>query len=147
MSRMRRTTRISALVGVLALAVGALLIPSAVSATQGFPGAGFTPVLIPSHIGVKCAPGAQYGTSIAAVNIGIHRVGSGHLGPARAVTVYGLPGARYTLRAPHFKAVIPKGTRMPCFRPANQGTWAPNAAHSRIASKWLYFTKCASPHC
>jgi hypothetical protein len=147
-ARRRWTTgKVGTAVGIALLAGGALLVPAAVSATPGFSGPGFTPALVPSNVGVKCAPGAQYGVSVAAVKIGIHRVGPGHLGKAETITVYGLPGARYTLQPPHFTASIPKGTRMPCGRGFNQGTWVPNAKHSRIATKWLHYTHCASPHC
>ncbi len=144
---MRRRTGIAWLVGVVGVAIGLLMIPAAGSATSGFPGPGFTPSLFPSNVGVNCLPGHTYGVSVGAVKVGIHRVGPGHLGSAETITVYGLPGARYTLRPPHFIAVIPKGTPMPCHRSANLGTWVPNSSHSRIATQALHFTKCASPHC
>src|SRR6478609_2739848 len=131
------TRKIGTIAAISVLGLGALLVPAAVSATAGFPGPGFTPALVPSNVGVKCAPGAKYGVSLAAVKIRIHRVGNGHLGNAETITVYGLPGARYTLRPPHFIASIPKGTRMPCGRGFNQGTWVSNSKHSCIATKHL----------
>jgi hypothetical protein len=143
-----RRTQIVGLVAIVGLAAGALLIPSAGSAKPGFPEHGFSPVLIPSSIGVNCAPGHKFGTSVGAVRIGIHYTGTGHLYGAKTVTVTGLPGHHeYTLSTPHYTAVIPAGTRMPCIRPFNKATWTPNSATGKPATKKLFFTHCASPHC
>ena len=143
--------KIASAAGLLLLGAAALVIPSGAQGKLGYPEAGFTPVLIPSHIAVKCLPGHQYGTSVGAVKIGIHYQGTGHLYGAKTVTVTGLPGAQYTLRTPHYTAVIPKGTRMPCHRSANTGTWTPNTGNHTPAGvpakKQLTFTHCASPHC
>src|SRR4051812_10763439 len=96
------TWKVGVVAAVALTGVGALLVPTAGSAKPGFPEAGFAPVLIPSNVGVKCLPGHQFGTSVAAVRIGIHYMGTGHLYGAKTVKVTGLPGAVYTLRTPHY---------------------------------------------
>jgi hypothetical protein len=149
---MRFTWKLASVAGILMLGIGALLIPSAAQGKPGSPEAGFTPVLIPSNVAVKCAPGAQFGTSVGPVHIGIHYVGTGHLYGAKTVTVSGLPGSNhYVLSTPHYTTVIPKGTRMPCSRAFNVGTWTPNTGSHHpagvSAKKELHFTFCASPHC
>ena len=150
--KLRFTWKLGTVAAVALLGVGALLIPSGAQGKLGFPEAGFTPVLIPSHIAVNCLPGHQYGTSVGPVHIGIHYTGSGHLYGAKTVTVSGLPGSNhYVLSTPHYTTVIPKGTRMPCFRTFNMGTWTPNTGNHHPAGvpakKQLTFTHCASPHC